>query len=116
MLQAITTPDSRFEEYRKTSDFIRQKVFPGGMLLTDGVIRTQARQAGLKVVDSFCFGHSYARTCREWAARLKAESARILAMGYNHAFLRSWIFYLEICAAGFATDQTDVMQVELVHA
>ena len=116
VIQAITVPDSRFPEYRKTSDFIRQNTFPGGMLVSDGVIRDQAAKVGLKVDGSYSFGQDYARTCREWANRLRAETSRVLGLGYDQAFMRSWLFYLEICAAGFATDQTDVVQVELVHA
>jgi len=116
VIQAITIPDNRFDAYRKTSDFIRQNTFPGGMLVSNSVIAREAERAGLKVQGSFAFGQDYARTCREWAARLKTESARVLNIGYDQAFLRSWLFYLELCAAGFATAQTDVVQVELAHA
>jgi len=38
LLQAITVKDSFFETYRTSSDYIRQYVFPGGMLLSDKVI------------------------------------------------------------------------------
>ena len=116
MVQAITVPDQYFETYRKGSDFIRHHTFPGGMLLSEGVIVEQARRAGLRVTESFDFGQDYARTCRIWADRLRAESARILSMGHDQPFLRSWLYYLEICAASFAVRQTDVLQVELAHA
>ena len=72
--------------------------------------------AGLTVTDSFAFGTDYARTCRIWADRLKAESQRIARMGHDQSFLRSWLYYLEICAASFATGLTNVVQVELRHA
>lgn len=29
VIQAITTPDSRYDTYRKTTDFIQKHVFPG---------------------------------------------------------------------------------------
>ncbi|MHA3976753.1 class I SAM-dependent methyltransferase [Halovulum sp. GXIMD14794] len=116
VVQAITVPDMYFETYRKGSDFIRHHTFPGGMLLSNEVIAEQARNAGLRVTDSFGFGQDYARTCRIWADRLRAESARILSMGHDQPFLRSWLYYLEICAASFAVQQTDVVQVELAHA
>jgi cyclopropane-fatty-acyl-phospholipid synthase len=116
VIQAITVPDDYFPIYRKNSDYIRQYTFPGGMLLSDSVIREQAEKAGLKVVDSFAFGTDYARTCATWAEQLEAAKPRLSMLGYEGPFLRNWRYYLEICAASFATAQTDVVQVELVHA
>ena len=116
MLQAITVPDSHFDIYRRTSDYIRHYTFPGGMLLSDAVIADQARKAGLKVVESHAFGRDYARTCRQWAARLAEQSARLTRLGHDLRFKRNWQFYLESSAACFAVGQTDVVQVELAHA
>ncbi|AHD08458.1 SAM-dependent methyltransferase [Phaeobacter gallaeciensis] len=116
VVQAITVQDSYFDIYRQSSDYIRQYTFPGGMLLSDAVISHQARTAGLKVTDNFAFGQDYARTCREWAARLSAMTAKVQALGYGDAFLRNWRYYLETCAASFEVGQTDVVQVELAHA
>ncbi len=86
------------------------------MLLSDAVISDQARQAGLTVKDNFAFGQDYAQTCRIWAERIRSETAKIHELGYGQAFLRNWLFYLEICAASFAVGHTDVVQVELAHA
>ncbi len=116
LLQAITVQDSFFERYRTSSDYIRQYVFPGGMLLSDGVIRQQAGAAGLRIEDSFAFGVDYGRTCRIWADRLVAQKARITEQGFGEAFFRNWRYYLESCAASFAIGHTDVVQVELAHA
>ncbi len=116
LLQAITVRDDFFQTYRTSSDYIRQYVFPGGMLLSDQVIAQQARSAGLQVADSFAFGEDYARTCRIWAERLAAQKRRIMDLGYGEAFFRNWQYYLEICAASFAIGHTDVVQVELAHA
>ena len=85
------------------------------MLLSDAVIADQARKAGLEVRNNFAFGQDYARTCRLWADRLRAQSQKVFDLGYDQQFLRSWLFYLEICAASFAVKQTDVVQVELAH-
>ncbi|OIQ33880.1 MAG: cyclopropane-fatty-acyl-phospholipid synthase [Roseobacter sp. MedPE-SWchi] len=116
MLQAITVPDSFFETYRSSSDYIRQYVFPGGMLLSDQVIADQARAAGLQVKNSFAFGQDYGKTCRIWAQRLVAQKRRIQEQGYDEGFFRNWQYYLEICAASFAIGHTNVVQVELAHA
>lgn len=116
VVQAITVSDAYFDIYRKGSDFIRQYTFPGGMLLSDAIIAREARNAGLEVRDSFAFGQDYARTCRIWSERLVGERERIQRLGYDARFLRSWQYYLEICAASFAVGQTNVVQVELAHA
>ncbi|WP_298679629.1 cyclopropane-fatty-acyl-phospholipid synthase family protein [uncultured Lentibacter sp.] len=116
VLQAITVPDAYFDIYRSSSDFIRQYTFPGGMLLSDAVIADEARRAGLKVQASFAFGQDYAETLRIWSARMAENTKRIKQIGYSEAHLRSWQFYLQICAASFGVKQTDVVQVELTHA
>lgn len=116
VLQAITIPDSFFETYKSSSDYIRQYVFPGGMLLSNGVIAEQAKRAGLSVQDSFSFGADYAKTCRIWSDRLKQQKTKIEQLGYDEAFFRNWQYYLEICAASFQVGHTNVVQVELKHA
>ncbi|MCE2524292.1 MAG: class I SAM-dependent methyltransferase [Rhodobacteraceae bacterium] len=116
VLQAITVRESDFEGYRRGSDFIRRYTFPGGMLLSDATIAGQARQAGLAIRDNYAFGADYGRTCRMWAQRMRAQSKKIRELGHDREFLRSWLFYLEICAASFSVGRTSVVQVELSHA
>lgn len=116
VLQAITVPDAEFSVYRGRSDFIRQHVFPGGMLPCSAIISHEAAKAGLTVVESHAFGQDYARTCRIWSERMMGERARIRRLGYDEAFLRGWQFYLDGCAAAFAIARCDVVQVELAHA
>lgn len=116
VLQAITVDDTHMATYRRKSDFIRQHVFPGGMLLCNADIAAQAQQAGLQVHDSFAFGQDYARTCRIWGKRMQDQHRKIAGLGYGTAFSRSWHYYLEMSAAAFAVGQTDVVQVELRHA
>jgi cyclopropane-fatty-acyl-phospholipid synthase len=116
MLQAITVRDDYFDTYRTSSDYIRQYVFPGGMLLSDKIIAEQAQSAGLKVQDNFAFGEDYGKTCRIWAQRLAHQKRKIMEQGYGEGFFRNWQYYLEICAASFAIGHTNVVQVELAHA
>ncbi len=116
VVQAITVPDAEFSVYRQRSDFIRQHVFPGGMLPCDAAIAHEAGRAGLRVVASHAFGQDYARTCRIWSERMLAARDRIGRLGYDEGFLRGWQFYLDGCAAAFATGRCDVVQVELAHA
>jgi cyclopropane-fatty-acyl-phospholipid synthase len=116
VVQTITIRDELFAGYRTRSDFVRHYVFPGGMLPSLARFRDEADRAGLKVASAFSFGHDYARTLREWSARMMGASDRIRALGHDTRFLRNWEFYLAICASSFAVDRTDVVQVELAHA
>jgi cyclopropane-fatty-acyl-phospholipid synthase len=116
VVQTITIRDELFAGYRTRSDFVRHYVFPGGMLPSLGRFTEEADRAGLKVASVFRFGQDYARTLREWSDRMKGAADKIVALGHDTRFLRNWEFYLAICAAAFAVDRTDVVQVELAHA
>jgi cyclopropane-fatty-acyl-phospholipid synthase len=116
VIQTITIGDEFFNDYRTRSDFIRHYVFPGGMLPSAQRFREEAEKAGLKCVDTFAFGQDYAKTLREWSKRIDEKRADILNMGYNESFIRNWQFYLGICAAAFAINRTNVVQMELAHA
>jgi cyclopropane-fatty-acyl-phospholipid synthase len=108
--------DADFDTYRNSSDYIRQHIFPGGLLLSDAMIAAQAGRAGLVVRDNFAFGQDYARTCTAWSEQLRSQEARIRKLGFSDTFLRSWHYYLDICTATFASGRTNVVQVELAHA
>ena len=116
MIQTITVRDDIFPGYRTRSDFIRQYVFPGGMLPSLARFKAEASRAGLKVVDVFPFGKDYARTLRAWSQRQRKAEKEIRALGHDDGFLRNWQFYLGMCAAAFEVGRTDVYQVELAHA
>ena len=48
--------------------------------------------------------------------KITAAEDRIRALGHGDAFVRNWQFYFGICAAAFAVNRTNVVQVELTHA
>jgi len=116
IIQTITIKDELFSGYRTRSDFVRHYVFPGGMLPSLARFREEAEKAGLKFAEAFGFGKDYARTLREWLARMQSAEDDIRALGHDQQFLRNWEFYLGICAATFEVARTDVVQVELVNA
>ena len=104
-----------FDGYRTRSDFIRHYVFPGGMLPSLQRFREEAEKAGLKFAGAFSFGKDYARTLRDWSARMQARRGDIMALGHDQKFLRNWEFYLGSCATAFAVARTDVVQAELIN-
>lgn len=116
VVQTITMNERDFPRYRKGGDFIRSYIFPGGMLPSPSRFKAEARKAGLRCDNEFFFGHDYARTLEEWLSAFENNKVQILSMGFDEGFIRLWRFYLAGCIAGFRTNRTNVMQVELSHA
>jgi cyclopropane-fatty-acyl-phospholipid synthase len=115
-IQSILIEDSRFERYARSTDFIQQYIFPGGMLPSDQVFKAQAQAAGLQVVAQLAFGADYARTLALWRSAFLAQTERVNALGFDARFVRLWDFYLAYCQAAFETGQTEVVQYTLAHA
>lgn len=113
-IQTIVIAEEAFERYRRSSDFIREYIFPGGMLPSVSRFTSEAHAAGLEVRTPYLFGGDYAETVRRWRTRFLAAEPRIRTLGYDDAFLAAWRFYLDYCEAGFDSGRVDVMQVELV--
>jgi len=112
-IQTITIRDDLFERYVRSTDFIQQYIFPGGLLPSPQAFRAAAAQAGLEVIDELSFGADYAETLRRWRERFQAEDARVRQLGFDTRFMRTWEFYLAYCEAAFATGNTGVMQFTL---
>jgi cyclopropane-fatty-acyl-phospholipid synthase len=112
-IQAITIDESAFEGYRRSSDFIREYIFPGGMLASVERLGREARAAGLSVHEPFRFGPHYAETLRRWRERVVARAGEIRALGFDDRFLALWCFYLHYCEAGFNARRTDVVHLEV---
>ncbi|KAM5535007.1 hypothetical protein V8D89_011380 [Ganoderma adspersum] len=128
VVQGITIPEARFEQYMREVDFIRKwlnfAVFPGGFLptLTFLVDTLTKGSQGKLVVDSVSnIGPHYSRTLREWRRRfearfedviipaLKAEYPGVMdtddasAREEIEVFKRKWIYYYCYCEVGFTT-------------
>jgi cyclopropane-fatty-acyl-phospholipid synthase len=114
-IQSITIRDDLFERYVKSTDFIQQYIFPGGLLPSASAFRAAAQQAGLKVVNELSFGLDYAETLRRWREQFLAQDGAVRQLGFDTRFMRIWEFYLAYCEAAFATGNTGVMQFTLVR-
>lgn len=114
-IQSIVIAEGAFDRYRRSSDFIRQYIFPGGMLPSVSRFVAQARAAGLEARTPFLFGRDYAETLRRWRRDFDAREDEVRALGFDSRFLAAWRFYLHYCEAGFDAGRVDVMQIELVR-
>lgn len=128
VFQCITMPESRYEAYRKSDDFIRRYIFPGGHLptvtqLLDAVRAgsSSPRSPPRLIPESVeNIGPHYAKTLRLWRQNfmqnfqtkirpaLLAEHAdeshgRKMSEEDVELFRRKWEYYFAYCEAGFAT-------------
>lgn len=114
-LQIITIDDDLFPSYRKRVDFIQQHIFPGGMLISEKVLKEQLGAAGLRHDGVAYFGQDYARTCREWSRAFNGRWDEIRELGFDEQFRRLWNFYLSYCEAGFSDGRINVGQFQLTR-
>jgi len=115
VVQSITIRDDIFPEYRRSTDFIQQYIFPGGMLPSRTAFRAAAAKQGLIVRAEYAFGEDYARTLAEWRHNFEASWPEIQKLGFDEPFRRLWRLYLCYCEAGFLAGNIDVVQFELTH-
>jgi cyclopropane-fatty-acyl-phospholipid synthase len=112
-IQTITIRDDLFERYVRSSDFIQQYIFPGGLLPSPQAFRAEAAKAGLEVVNECAFGPDYAETLRRWRVQFLKADPQVRQLGFDTRFMRIWEFYLAYCEAAFDTGNTNVMQFTL---
>ncbi|HLO95654.1 MAG TPA: cyclopropane-fatty-acyl-phospholipid synthase family protein [Burkholderiaceae bacterium] len=112
-IQSITLRDDLFPRYLRSTDFIQQYIFPGGLLPSPSAFEAQARRAGFVVEKRLAFGRDYAETLRRWHADFLRALPQVRALGFDARFEKIWTFYLAYCEAAFDTGNTDVMQFTL---
>lgn len=113
MLQSIYIVDDLFDNYRKSTDFIQQYIFPGGMVLAPQVFEKYSVKNNLEIKDFYKFGLDYAQTLNLWRKEFKEKYEEVKNIGFDDAFLKIWDFYYIYCEAGFLSRRIDVAQIVL---
>jgi cyclopropane-fatty-acyl-phospholipid synthase len=114
LVQAITIPDQDFEASKRSVEFIKRYIFPGGSLpsvwsMCDAIKRaTDFRVLHLEEISSH-----YARTLAEWRRRFRAARDGLRAAGHPERFLRMWEFYFCYCEGGFRERAIGTVQLLL---
>jgi len=104
VLQVIIIPDDRYDAYRNSVDWIQKHIFPGGLLPSVAALKTAMdRVSNLHIIDTEDIALHYATTLRRWSENLAAQRDRLLTMGYDDIFYRTWQYYFSYCEAAFAT-------------
>jgi len=114
ILQVITMNDQRYEQYRRSVDFIQRYIFPGSCCPSvSAVASAMASKSDFKLSHHEDFGLHYARTLSLWRKRFFEVIDEVHSMGYDDRFIRMWDYYLSYCEAGFAERYIGVAQMML---
>ncbi|XP_017633379.1 uncharacterized protein LOC108475911 isoform X1 [Gossypium arboreum] len=112
VLQFISIPEERYDEYRRSSDFIKEYIFPGGCLPSLARITTAMNAASRLCVEHVeNIGLHYYQTLRYWRKNFLEKQSKIHALGFNDKFIRTWEYYFDYCAAGFKSNTLGNYQV-----
>lgn len=102
LLQAITIREQRYEQARRSVDFIQRYIFPGGALPSvQKMLEIVSRDTDMNLLHMEDFGLHYARTLRLWHENFRRAQGQLRELGYDECFLRLWEFYLCYCEGGF---------------
>lgn len=102
LMQAITIQDQRYEQAKKSVDFIQRYIFPGSCIPSIHALNTAAMEASdVRLIDQEDFAGHYARTLRAWLNAFKQNEDKVMEQGYSETFRRMWEFYLCYCEGGF---------------
>ena len=102
-IQAITIGDHIFDRHKRSVDFIKRYIFPGGCIPSvTALSKAIARATDLRLIHLEDITPHYARTLREWRRRFFANLDKVREMGYPATFIRMWEYYLCYCEGGFA--------------
>ena len=103
LIQCITFPESSYENYVRSIDWIAKHIFPGSLLLSQfEVMKSLKRVTDLNIYSIESLGLSYAKTLNAWARRFNANLDRVRELGFDETFIRLWNYYLAYCEVGFA--------------
>ena len=117
LLQAITIGDQRYEKAKKTVDFIKRYVFPGGFLPSlTAMTSSMTRVTELRAIAVEDIGPHYALTLRHWRERFFTRLAEVRKQGFSDEFIRMWEFYLCYCEGAFAERAIGTVQLHAIGA
>jgi cyclopropane-fatty-acyl-phospholipid synthase len=102
LIQAITIADQRYDEYRKSIDFIQRYIFPGSGLPSSAVMTDcVARKTDMRLLGLEDIGLHYATTLHRWRDNFFGQIDEVRQQGFSEAFIRMWEYYLCYCEGAF---------------
>jgi cyclopropane-fatty-acyl-phospholipid synthase len=114
VMQAITMNEHRFDAYRKQSDWIQRRIFPGAQLASiREILNSLVRSTRLSLYQVEDIGLHYAYTLAEWRRRFHESIDEVRALGFDAAFCRMWDYYLAYCEGAFRERHISDVQLML---
>jgi cyclopropane-fatty-acyl-phospholipid synthase len=102
LIQAITIADQRYENAKKSVDFIQRYIFPGSCIPSNTVmLNSMTKMTDLRLLDLEDIGPHYATTLKVWRETFFANINQVRKLGYSDEFIKMWEFYLCYCEGGF---------------
>ncbi|XP_057809686.1 uncharacterized protein LOC131024193 [Salvia miltiorrhiza] len=102
VLQFIAVADEKYDEWRSSDGFATEYIFHGGCLPSlNRVISAMAASSRLSVVHLEEIGCHYFPTLKCWRHNFLQNKSKILDLGFDEKFIRTWEYYFDYCAAGF---------------
>ena len=102
LIQAITIADQRYENAKKSVDFIQRYIFPGSCIPSNtAMLNSVTKMSDLRLFDLEDIGPHYATTLRFWRENFFANIQEVRKLGYTDEFIKMWDFYLSYCEGGF---------------
>jgi cyclopropane-fatty-acyl-phospholipid synthase len=115
LIQAITIQDQAFDRAKHEVDFIKRSIFPGSCIPSvTSLLTAMTRASDLRLFHLEDIGLHYAKTLRLWRERFFQEQEKVIALGFDKAFMRLWYFYFSYCEAGFAEGYLGDMHLHFV--
>ena len=115
LIQAITIADQRYDEYRKSVDFIQRYIFPGSGLPSSAVMTdVTARVTDMQLLNLEDIGLHYAETLRHWRNNFFSNIEDVRRQGFSETFIRMWEYYLCYCEGAFL--ERAISDVQIVFA
>ena len=110
-IQVITSADCRYNQIRKSVDWIQKHIFPGSLIPSMGALSDATRKKSkLQLLSLFDMKTDYAKTLSYWRVEFNAKSLKVKELGFNDEFIRKWNYYFSYCEAAFQTRHIQVVQ------
>ena len=114
VLQTIIIPDDRYDDYRKTVDWTRKHIFPGGHIPSlKAIRRILTKHPAFEIAGIDDISPHYVETLRRWRSNFIKKSNMLSRMGFDSKFQRKWTYYLASSEAGFASRSLGDLQIIL---
>ncbi|XLR44602.1 hypothetical protein S83_029262 [Arachis hypogaea] len=112
VLEFISIPDQRYDECRRSSDFLKEYIFHGGCLPSlSRITSAMAATSRLCVEHTENVGPHYYQTLKRWRTSFLKNQSKILALGLNEKFIKTWEYYFDFLGAGFKSRTIENYQI-----